>query len=142
MSYGGSRTSEKPRRQEQRGEWLELVKHFPMNDAREKHAVELVLCLFKKKGALDYSAATEATEALVLQGGPFAKYKPKFANQIRGWANRVVHAQQESARFIKHKIMAAEDGGNFPIPQPCATPCTHPWIWHLSGGTMQLCVVN
>ena len=81
MSRGISRANGKARRQEQREEWLELVKHFPINDEKENHVVDLVLSLPEKKGALDYTATTEA---LVLQGWPFAKCKPKFANQIRG----------------------------------------------------------
>ena len=55
MTRGGSRANEKAGRQEQREEWVKMLKHFPIGDAREKHAVEVVLCLHNQpcqKGGL------------------------------------------------------------------------------------------
>ena len=47
MTRGGSRANEKAGRQEQREEWVKMLKHFPIGDARENHCVEPVLLLPK-----------------------------------------------------------------------------------------------
>ena len=88
----GSRANEKEKRQVEREEWEEIVKCWPIDASKEKQAVDLALSLPKTKGHVDYAAAAEG---LVYQGWPFSKCKTKFANLIRGWMNRAVHAKQE-----------------------------------------------
>ena len=113
------RANEKAKRQEERLEWEEIVKCWPIDASKEKEAVDLALSMPKKNGHVNYS---EAAEALIVQGWPFGKCKTKFANQIRGWANRPVHAQQELAgRKRKAAAEDGEDGGGengdvVPIP--------------------------
>ena len=46
-SSAKTRANEKARRQQQREEWVKMLKHFLIGDAREKHAVQLVLSLPK-----------------------------------------------------------------------------------------------
>ena len=65
MSSGVSCAHEKASRQEQRDEWVEMLKLSPINDARGKHAIEPGLSLPKEHGALHCSGAPET---LVLQG--------------------------------------------------------------------------
>ena len=98
-----------------------MLRHFPIGGARDKHAVEPVPSLPKKKGVLDHS---EAAEALVLQGWPMAKCKTKLANQIKRWANRAVHAQEESARLKRKRMVAEEDGEMPSAPHPCTSTQT------------------
>ena len=95
-----------------------MLKHSPIRDAREKHAVEPVLSLIEKRGALDYLSAVEA---LILQNWAFAKRETKWENQIRGRANRAVHAQQESARLKRKRMAAEEDVKNCLVPQRCTS---------------------